>query len=310
MKARMLVAVGAASVLGCTAVAAQAVPVRQGLVPLGDGHLFYEVVGTGDPIIVVHGGPGLDHNYLRPGLDVLTSSHTLIYYDQLGTGRSISPLDSAHINLTAFVADIDTLRQALGYDQVTVLGHSFGGLIAMAYAMAHPDHMKALILMDTDEPGNRFQKEEARRIAAARTPEDSMELARLEASPGYAARDPATLSEVDRVTFRSMLLDPQRVDELNLNLLPQTAHNGQVVARLLRADMANIDWWPELPTLDVPTLVLQGRADPMPMAMARALVDSLPRAQLAVLNSGRFPEVEDPEGLVAAVSTFLAQLTR
>jgi proline iminopeptidase len=310
VNARTVVAVGVASVLGCTAVAGQAAPVRQGLVSLADGDIFYEVVGAGDPIIVVHGGPGLDHNYLRPGLDVLASSHALVYYDQRGTGRSTAPLDSAHINLAAFVSDIDTLRQALGYDQVTLLGHSFGGLIAMAYAMAHPDHLKALILMDTSEPGNRFQAEEARRIQAARTPEDSMELARLEASPGYAAKDPATLSEVDRITFRSMFLDPQRVDELNLNLLPQTAHNGPVVAALLRADMANIDWWPQLPTLDVPTLVVQGRADPMPMAMAQALVAALPRAQLAVLNSGRFPEVEDPEGLVAAVSTFLAQLAR
>ena len=283
---------------------------RQGLVTLDSTNLFYEVVGTGDPIIVVHGGPGLDHNYLRPGLDVLASSHTLVYYDQRGTGRSTAPLDSAHINLAAFVSDIDSLRMALGYDQVTVLGHSFGGLIALRYAMEHPDHVKALILMDTSEPGSRYKDQAAQRAKAARTPEDSTQLAQLLASPGYAARDAATLSEIYKVSFRSTFLDPNRVDELNLDLLPATAHNGQTVAQLLGKDMADIDWWSQLPTLDVPTLVIQGRADPMPMAMAQALVAALPRAQLAVLNSGHFPEVEDPEGLVAAVSTFLAQLAR
>ena len=166
----------------CAPAASQEVPVRQGLVSLDDGRLFYEVVGTGDPIIVVHGGPGLDHNYLRPGLDVLATSHALIYYDQRGTGRSDFPLDSASINLAAFVSDIDALRQVMGYDKVTVLGHSFGGLIAMAYAIAHPDNVTALILMDTAEPGKRWQDEAARRQKAARTPEDSTQLAGLMAS--------------------------------------------------------------------------------------------------------------------------------
>lgn len=310
VNARTWSALAAFGVLLCAPAASQEVPVRQGLVSLDDGRLFYEVVGTGDPIIVVHGGPGLDHNYLRPGLDVLATSHALIYYDQRGTGRSDFPLDSASINLAAFVSDIDALRQVMGYDKVTVLGHSFGGLIAMAYAMAHPDNVTALILMDTAEPGKRWQDEAARRQKAARTPEDSTQLAGLTASPGFAAHDAATLSEVYRVAFRSTFLDPRRIDDLNLELSPTTAHDGQEVARLLGGDMRDLDWWGRLPSLSVPTLVMQGKADPMPMAMARALVEAIPGARLAVLNSGHFPEVEDPTGLVAAVSNFLAQLAR
>lgn len=310
MKGWVSAAAGIAATLWCTGVVAQSGSVRQGLVSLAAGSISYEVVGSGDPIIVVPGVPGLDHRYLRPGLDVLASSHALIYYDPPGTGGSAVPVDSAHINVPAFVADIDTLRMALGYDQVTLLGHSFGGLIAMAYAMAHPDQVKALILMDTSEPGDRFAEAEAKQIETARTPEDSVELARLMTSPGYAARDPATLSEVYKVRLRSMFLDPQRVGDLNLTLASRTAHNGAAVARLLGADSTSLDLWPMLPTLNVPTLVVQGRADPMPVAMAKALVAALPQAKLAVLNSGCFPEVEDPEGLVAAVSTFLAQLTR
>ena len=298
------------AVIGQAPAAAQEVPVRQGVVSLDDGRLFYEVVGTGDPIVVVHGGPGLDHNYLRPGLDVLATSHTLVYYDQRGTGRSDFPLDPGSINLAAFVSDIDALRQVMGYDKITVLGHSFGGLIALAYAMAHPDDVKALILMDTAEPGKRFQDQAALRQKAARTPEDSTELARLMASPGYEAHDAATLSEVYRVAYRSTFLDPRRVDELNLKLLPSTAHNGAQVAQLLGADMTDLDWWDRLPSLTVPTLVLQGKADPEPMAMAQALIQAIPGARLAVLDSGHFPEIEDPTGLVAAVSNFLAQLAR
>jgi pimeloyl-ACP methyl ester carboxylesterase len=74
---------------------------RQGLLSLPEGRLFYEVVGTGDPIFVVHGGPGLDHRYLRPGLDVLASSHALVYYDQRGTGRP-APIAMARALAEAF----------------------------------------------------------------------------------------------------------------------------------------------------------------------------------------------------------------
>ena len=283
---------------------------RQGLLSLQTGRLYYEVVGTGDPVIVVHGGPGLDHNYLRPGLDVLASSRALVYYDQRGTGRSDADLDSASINLDTFVEDIDELRQALGYDQITILGHSFGGLIAMGYALAHPDQVRALVLMDSVEPGSRWAEATQRGSAAARTPADSAELAELTASPGYEARDPGTLSQVYRVAFRGTMRDPARVADLNLTLGRRTAQNGPEVARLLGGSLANVDWWARLGELQMPALVVQGRYDPIPMAMARALAEALPQGRLAVLETGHFPYVEDPAGLAAAVVGFLAGVRR
>lgn len=283
---------------------------RQGLLSLPTGRLYYEVVGEGDPIVVVHGGPGLDHNYLRPGLDVLGSSRTLVYYDQRGTGRSDADLDSASINLDAFIEDIDGLRQVLGYERITVLGHSFGGLIAMGYALAHPDRVRALILMDTAEPGSRWASQTQQASAASRTPADSAELAGLVASPGYEERDPATMSELYRVAFRGTMRDPALVSELKLSLARRTAQNGPDVQRLLGGSMSGLDWWARLPELTMPVLVVHGRFDPLPLPMAEALADALPQGHLAVLETGHFPYVEDPGGLAAAVAAFLAGVRR
>lgn len=279
---------------------------RQGLLSLPTARLYYEVVGVGDPVVVVHGGPGLDHDYLRPGLDVLASSRALIYYDQRGTGRSDADLDSASINLDSFVEDIDGLREALGYERITVLGHSFGGLIALAYALAHPERVRALVLMDTVEPGSEWAAETARRAAASRTPADSAELADLVSSPGYEARDPETMSRIYRVAFRGTMRDRGRVADLRLSLGRRTARSGPEVARLLGGSMADVDWWDRLGGLDVPTLVVHGRYDAAPVAMAEALAAALPRGRLAVLETGHFPYVEDPAGLAAAVAGFLA----
>ncbi len=284
-------------------------PTRQGLVTLDSARLFYEVVGTGDPIIVIHGGPGLDHNYLRPGLDVLASSHALVYYDQLGTGMSTAALDSATINFNAFVNDVDTLRAALGYDSVTVLAHSFGALIGLAYAQRYPSRVRALILMDPVDLGPKWTAETEQRLAAARSPADSAELAKLEASEGFKARDPATVSAVYRLMFRPEFHDPARESALNLDLSRATAQNGPKVDSLIEASMGDIDWWSRLSSIQTPTLVLHGRYDVTPLAMAQALADSLPNGQLKVLDSGHFPFIEDAPGLTSAVSVFLQDLS-
>lgn len=280
--------------------------VRQGMVSLPDGRLFYEVVGAGDPVIVVHGGPGLDHNYLRPGLDVLGAGRALVYYDQRGTGRSSAPLDSSSLSLERFVADIEDLRIALGYERVTVLGHSFGGLVAMGYALEHPERTRALVLLNSVEPGSRWAEEARERASASRSPEDAARLAELAASPGYTKGDPATLSEMYRVAFRGTLRDPARLDDLNLSLSAATARNGPAVARLLGGSASGVDWWERLGALSVPTLVVAGRHDPTPPAMARALAEAIPGGELVVLETGHFPFVEDPSGLTQAVATFLA----
>lgn len=306
-------AAGAATLIVCTAVLSgpvHAQNARQGLLSLDHARIYYEVLGSGDPIIVVHGGPGLDHTYLRPGLDALAAQNTLIYYDQRGTGRSTAALDSASINLDTFVEDIDALRQALGYDRVTVLTHSFGALIGLEYAARHPEAVRALILMNPVEPGKRFREQQQALQKKARTAEDSTDLATLTASEGFAARDPATVSEVYRVMFRQTLHDPARISELDLDLAETTAKNGPEVARLLGASLGDVDWWDRLSAILVPTLVLHGRYDLIPVEMSRALAQALPFGRVAVLNSGHFPFLEDRDGMLSAISSFFVDLSR
>jgi proline iminopeptidase len=280
---------------------------RQGFVSLDEARLFYEIVGSaGEPIVVVHGGPGLDHSYLRPGLDALAGRNTLIYYDQRGTGRSTAELEAEVINVDRFLHDIDALRQVFGHERVTVLGHSFGALVAIEYARRYPDETKALILMNPVEPGSRYRDATAERQRALRTPEDARELEELRASEGFEARDAATLSQVYRVSFRQLLRDRERVSDLELDLAPSTAKNGQDVARLLGSSMGAVDWWDRLEHIQAPTLVLHGRYDAPPLEMSQSLAEAFPVGTLQVLNTGHFPYVEDPQALLAAVSGFFA----
>lgn len=307
---RTATSIACLAALAATDAGAQAQRPRQGMLSLDDARLFYEVVGSGDPLVVVHGGPGLDHAYLQPGLDALAIRNTLVYYDQRGTGRSTAALDASAINIGTFVDDIEALRETLGYPRVTVLAHSFGALIAIEYAMRYPESLRALILMNPVEPGNRYLADRVARQDAARTVEDSTDLATLTRSEGFAARDPATVSEYFRVLFRQSLRDRNRISELDLDLAEATADNGPDVGRLLGESLGEADWWDRLPQLAAPTLVLHGRYDLMPLVVSEELAEALPRGSLVVLDSGHFPYLEAPDGLLAAVTSFLVDLPR
>jgi len=193
------------------------------------------------------------------------------------------------------VDDIDVLRAALGYERITVLTHSFGTLLGLEYAARYPENLRALILMNPVEPGSRFGDETGARQRAARTPDDARELDRLTSGEAFLARDPATLSQVFRLSFRSALHNPDRVAELSLDLLPSTAKNGQDVAALLGASLGTVDWWDRLSAIETPSLILHGRFDLPPVGMSRALAEALPRGSLVVLDSGHFPYLEDSQ---------------
>ena len=123
---------------------------QSGYVSVDGAKLYYQTIGKGTPVIMLHGGPGLDHTYFLPQMRKIGEKHQAVFYDQRGSGKSESTsLDSKDININQFVQDLEHLRQALGYEKVTVLGHSWGGLLAMNYAIKYPEHTKALILMNS-----------------------------------------------------------------------------------------------------------------------------------------------------------------
>src|SRR4051812_48046156 len=114
----------------------------------GRARLFVREIGTGDVIVVVHGGPDFDQSYLSPDLDRLSDMFRLVYYDQRGRGRSSAGVSAADVTIASEVQDLDTVRRSLGLERVVVLGHSWGGLIAMEYAIRFPRHVSALVLMN------------------------------------------------------------------------------------------------------------------------------------------------------------------
>jgi len=123
----------------------------EGTIPVENSGLYYREKGEGQPVIVLHGEPSFDHNYLLPDMDRLTTYPSLrfIYYDQRGRGRSASNVEPERVSMESEVQDLESLRKYFRLDLIALLGHSWGGLLAMEYAIRFPDRVSHLVLLNT-----------------------------------------------------------------------------------------------------------------------------------------------------------------
>jgi proline iminopeptidase len=305
-------AVGIASLAsGCSQPTSSASPVAvdTGYVAVPGARLFYKSVGRGNPpILVVHGGPGMDHAYLLPGMLGLARSNRVVFYDQRGSGRSEGEVTAATVSFDRFMLDIDAIRDSLHLDRMVVLGHSWGGLLALRYAAKQPSGLHSLILMNTVEPGRRYTAQTTRMLSERRTHEDSMEIARIAQLPGWRERDTSVVNPLFRVMFRPTFSDRALAGRLAINLDARTARNMPMVATLVMGQFASSDFWPEAAKIRVPTLIVQGADDVMPIAMLRDLAKAIPAAELSVIDhAGHFPYIEKPDQTFAAIRSFLAR---
>jgi proline-specific peptidase len=277
--------------------------------------LFVRAVGDGVPVIVLHGGPDFDHYYLRPELDRLAGPCRLIYYDQRGRGRSAAGVQPDDVSIDSDLADLDAVRQSFGVSSVAVLGHSWGGMLAAEYATRHPGAVSRLILMNT-APVSSADWLTFRNVLADRRRGngDLDRLRTIAASDGYLSGDPAADLDYYRVHFR-LALDDDALERVLPRLRAHFTAPGVLMARAIEHrlygqtwERPNYDLIPKLRRLEVPTLVLHGEHDFVPLEVVVRIADAMPRARLAVLaGCGHFAYLEQPEAVREHVCALLSE---
>lgn len=270
------------------------------------GRLRLHILSEGPLLMVVHGGPGLDLGYLQPGLQPLGASHRLLLFDQRGTGGSESRMDADAISVRTFVEDMERIRDVEGADRLHLMGHSWGSVLAIAYALEHPERVKSLVLVASANPGAHQASRVAEAAAAARTPEDRTALSELMASGAFRSREPAAVREMYRLIFASAFAQRSRAGALPLDMGERTLRQGFTVMELLGSGDGVPDLWGRLSRLAAPTLLVHGSHDPMPFEVVQEMADSIPQARVAlVTGAGHFPWIEQPAQFFDAVVDFL-----
>src|SRR6059058_5791936 len=145
----VLMAVVAAAQSAPQASSANVFAQQEGFVDANGIMIYYKIMGRGEPLMIVHGGPGASHDYFLPYLLPLARHHKLVFIDERGSGRSQKLEDASGYTVENMVEDVEAVRVALRLGQVTLLGHSYGGALAQAYALKYQKNLSHLILGST-----------------------------------------------------------------------------------------------------------------------------------------------------------------
>jgi proline iminopeptidase len=277
---------------------------RPRLLKVRDVSLFVEVVGHGYPLVLMHGGPGFDHFALLP-FRQLADRFTLVFYDHRCNGRSVgAPVSS--MTWENLAADAEALRQELGFERWAVLGHSFGGAVALEYALRYPTSLSHLVLLDTGGDSWWLQQNVTGLLSRRGCSRRKIELVRRWVNGEFAPREayPMFLRMGDlysRGSFWSLLARGAIHGGWRMRMRPEA---GIFAARQLWKGWTVMD---RLGEITVPTLVMAGRDDVIfPPEHQGQLAAGIPDARLQIIEGAAHdPAAEQPAEVMAAVTGFL-----
>ncbi len=267
--------------------------------------------GTGDEVIfLLNGGPGLPCDYLRDAHSFLSEhGYRVVAFDQLGCGASDKPDDPALWEIGRYVEEVETVRRALGLGKVHLLGHSWGGWLAIEYVLTYPQALKTLILEDTaaDLP---HLMSEMHRLRASLGPETVEMLLAHEADGSYD--HPEYQAAITLLNYRHVCRlqewpAPLLASLNDWNMAPYMAMQGPNEFLYI----GNLKDWnrvPDLPRIACPVLITVGRHDEITPACALRMKQNLAHAELVVFpNSSHMPFYEEPAAYDATLLGFLAR---
>jgi proline iminopeptidase len=293
---------------------------QEGFVDAHGVLIYYLSLGSGSPLMVVHGGPGADHTYFLPYLLPLARKHRLIFIDERGSGRSQRLQDASQYTVENMVEDVEDVRVALGLGKISLLGHSYGGVLAQAYALKYQANLSHLILNSTF-PSTKQMNEVLAREKAQMPPDKLKRLNELEAA-GLFGKGEAWEHGRYPVEYAGLAwgpgyfpflygarpdptYDPQGQETGTSWELYRTmwGEHGEFV---IDGNLKSVEYVDRLATLKVPTLVMAGDHDECDPSLSREMHEKIAGSELVILpNSGHMNFVDQPDLWEQAVEGFV-----
>jgi proline iminopeptidase len=265
--------------------------------------LFTRRIGAGPLVVVLHGGPGAHHDYLLPQYDLLARGRTLFYYDQRGGGKSPAARE-VPVGWREHVADLETLREQLGIERLTVCGYSWGGLLAVLHLLEHPNRVERLVLVSPASITAAYRAEFERRFAERMNAPEIVRAREALQGSGLRQRDPAAYQrrafELSVAGYFHHFADATRLTPFRVTARTQAAVWTSLGEYDLRPRLRELSSRGSLPA----SRIVHGTFDPIPIEGSRELAGLL-QAELVELPVGHCPHVEATEQFVAALDGFL-----
>lgn len=283
--------------------------------------IYYMTVGQGSPLMIVHGGPGASHDYFLPYLLPLMRHNRLVFIDERGSGKSSKCADPKQYTVANMVEDIETVRQALGLGRISLLGHSFGGVLAQAYAFKYQQHLSHLILGSTfasaKELNAALSKMKSEMPAKDRERLDALEAAGLFGQGplwehGRYPEEYAKLAwGVGYFPYLYQKHPDPNYDPVDGNKAAWDVYRemwGSHGEFVVDGNLSEVEYVGKLSQIRVPTLILVGDHDESDPKMSEEMHAKIARSKLVILpESGHMTFVDQPEMFLNTVAEFVGR---
>ncbi|MBE6989664.1 MAG: alpha/beta fold hydrolase [Ruminococcaceae bacterium] len=285
--------------------------IKEGFIPFKGYKTYYRIVGKCDegksPLLALHGGPGAAHDYLESLDPIADTGRAVVYYDQIGCGKSPTPSMPDFWCTELWEEELDVVREALGLKSVHILGQSWGGMLAMQYATHHPKGVKSMIVASSPSSTALWLKE-ANRLRTY-LPQDMQEALIQADNDGDYSR-PEVVAASDEYYRRHVIkLDPQ--PDFVIRSMSQMGEPYMVMQGasefVMTGKLKDWDITDELKNIDIPTLVTSGSADEATPYISKVIYDRIPDCQWELFDGGtHLCHVEMAEEYNAVVEAFMA----
>ncbi|HEX2868129.1 MAG TPA: alpha/beta hydrolase [Ignavibacteriales bacterium] len=270
--------------------------------------IYCQTTGDGEEdIVVVHGGPGLAHNYLMPHFKELSDNYRLIYYDQRGSGLS-EPLKKDELHLMdSMVSDLEGVRKAFNIEKMNLAGQSFGALIAINYALKYPQNVKTLLLLEPAPGKTEYIKDFSEEIVRRLSDRNKEILKRIVNSDEFSKFDPEAFKAFLRTRFKAYFKDTLLVNKVYLDYFDE-----QGVKKFFGSSKAfepyflNYDLYAGMGKINCPVLIIHGALDPVPEEAVEKMASAIKGSELHIIpGSGHFVHIENPQEYFSLIRSFL-----
>jgi proline iminopeptidase len=271
--------------------------------------LHYKMFGKGVPVLVLSGNPGVTADYMLPVASELGKSHQAILLHPRGTGNSkMENLNPSNVGLKFSISDIETLREHLKIDKMIILGHSWGGGFAMAYAAQYPSRVQGLVLVSSVGFDMGYEKYWQDNINSRLLPSDFEAIASWSAPERMKANPDKAIFEIGKSQTMGLFFDRKNAAKLLDNITPESFNLR--FARLMLADLSrSYNIKTAISNFKQPVLIVQGRQDPVDASTAYQTKETLTQAKIEFVEKcGHFPWLEQPEKFFPIVKDFLGTL--
>lgn len=288
--------------------------IREGFIAGAGARIYYKTFGRGVPLLLLHGGPGADHSDFLPALEPLAGRCQLVLIDERGSGRSERLADPAGYTLSNMVKDIERVRKHFRFPRLVVLGHSFGGLLAQAYAVRHPKRILGLVLVGTGSSA-RCVDRDFRRIRAGLPARLQARLARHEKAgifqDGAYKKDYAAASARALAPHMYAKPPPRRFKDpppLGMEVLKEMWVRRSDFR--IDGNLKGFDFTESLKRVEAPALVVIGDRDLVSTQTACVTRASLARATLVVMaECAHMVYIDQTTRFIALMEEFLGICT-